>query len=447
MPSSNLEHGLESSTESVVSKEALIESVLASLREDSIDNAATLYRRSEEDIGYELMNLVESGDLAARLATAFVNARDHYKAAQIFDKLGMKSEAAQNFEKAGAFGEAAELFASVDDMGNAAEMLECGGSYARAAPLFEQAGQWLDAARNYAKAGESFLAGRAFSQGGDRNKALECLQKVQASDDSYAEAVSLLGPILEEMGFQELALKKYLEAVQDETVQSENISAYYRLARAYEANGQLQRAQEAFAKILEFDLNYEDVQGRYRALKEGPAPPPVEQDPRSAPPEPTHSVVIMNEDRSLFEESVLFKDLTFDEMRSFLEIAETRSFKSGELILREGKPFPGLVVVRSGEIAIGMRLGGKDIRLATFRAGDHLGEMTVQGDRESRVSAVATADGDCIVLPGANVRAYLQRNPSLSAKLTRNLMAAMDVHLNQVKEIIRSLWKQRGSSG
>jgi hypothetical protein len=37
-----------------------------------------------------------------------------------------------------------------------------------------------------------------------------------------------------------------------------------------------------------------------------------------------------------FERSVLFQDLTFDEMRSFLATAERRSFKVRELILREG---------------------------------------------------------------------------------------------------------------
>lgn len=441
MPLTSSGDGLHNPHESVVSKPALIEGVLASLKEGQIENAAGLYRRSTEDIGYELMNVVASGDLATPLATVFVNARDYYKAAQVFEKLERKHEAAQNFEKAGAYGEAAELYASLGDVGNAAEMLERGGSYARAAPLFEQSGQWLDAARNYAKAEEHFLAGRAFARGGDQNKALECLQKVPASDDAYPEAVSLLGPILEGMGFQELALQKYREAVHDDPMGAENVSAYYRLGRAYQASGQLEEAKQVLAKILEFDLNYEDVQDRYRTLKEGPTAPAPASDAEAL--HDPAAIVVLNEDRSLFEDSVLFRDLTFDEMRSFLELAETRSFKKGELILREGKAIPGLLLVRSGEVAIGMNLEGKDVRLATFRAGDHLGEMTVQGERSSRVTAVAATDGDYIVVPGERIRAFLDRNPRLSAKLTKNLMAAMDVHLGQVKEVIKALWKHK----
>jgi hypothetical protein len=37
-----------------------------------------------------------------------------------------------------------------------------------------------------------------------------------------------------------------------------------------------------------------------------------------------------------FERSVLFRDLTFDEMRSSLATAEKKSFRVRELILREG---------------------------------------------------------------------------------------------------------------
>ena len=434
------QQGLASPHESVVSKADLIEGVLASLKQGKIPDAAGLYRRSKEDIGYELMNVVMGGELAKPLANVFLDARDYYKAAQVFEKLDMKAEAAQNYEKEGAYGEAAELYASIDDMANSAEMLERGGSYARSAPLFEQAGQWLDAGRNYAKAEESFLAGSAFLQGGDKKKALECLQKVKADDASYPQAATFLGPILEELGFQELALQKYRDATQDEPIGPDNKSTYYRLARMYEANGQLKDAQQVYAKLLESDLTYEDVQDRYRTLKQGKAQTSaaVVADAPKHPP----SVVVLNEDRSLFEQSVLFRDLTFDEMRSLLEIAESRSFKSGDLILREGQPFPGLVLVRQGEIAIGMNLGGKDIRLVTFRAGDHLGEMTVQGAHNSRVTAVATTDGNYIVIAADKIGAFLDRNPRLSAKLMKNLMAAMDVHLDQTKQVIKSLWKR-----
>ncbi len=67
--------------------------------------------------------------------------------------------------------------------------------------------------------------------------------------------------------------------------------------------------------------------------------------------------------------------------------------------MREGSPFPGLVLLHRGTIGVGMKLEGKDIRLRKFGPGNHFGEMTVHGVKNSRVTAVAQTDGDYIVVP------------------------------------------------
>ncbi|MGH9459700.1 MAG: cyclic nucleotide-binding domain-containing protein [Vicinamibacteria bacterium] len=443
MPIQTVAEGMASAQESVVSKKELITSVISSLKQQNLEGAADLYRRSKEDIGYELMNFVGRGELAKPLANVFLTAKDFYKAAQVFETLDMKKEAAENYEKAGAFDSAAEWYANIGELAMSAEMFERGGAHSRAAPLFEQSGKWLDAARNYANAGEHFLAGRAFAKGEDKKKALECFQRVQQDDPSYPEAVDLLGPILEEMGFAELAIQKYKEIIGDQQVTPENAPVFYRVARLQESSHQLEEAKQTYSKILEMNLGYEDVQERYRALREGVEPRGAAS-PSPAAPEGTSSggLVILNEDMSFFERSVLFQDLTFDEIRSFLAAADKKSFKAGELLLREGGPFPGLVLLHHGTIAVGMKLDGKDIRLRKFGPGDHFGEMTVHGGKSSRVTAVAETDGDYVVIPGDRMRAFLERNPSLKAKLLKNMMAAMDVHLDQYKEAVQALWRR-----
>jgi tetratricopeptide (TPR) repeat protein len=377
----------------------------------------------------------------------FLTAKDFYKAAQVFEALDRKKEAAQNYEKAGAFDSAAEWYANIGELAMSAEMFERGGAHSRAAPLFEQSEKWLDAARNYAKAGEHFLAGRSFAKGADKKKALECFQRVPQDDPSYPEAVDLLGPILEEMGFAELAIQKYKEIIGDQQVTPENAPVFYRVARLQESSHRLEEAKQMYTKILEMDLGYQDVQARYRALKEG-------KEARSATPPSSVAgeqsgsggLAILNEDTSFFERSVLFKDLTFDEMRGFLAMADKKSFKARELILREGGPLPGLCLIHHGTMAVGMKLDGKDIGLRRFGPGDHFGEMTVHGEKTSRVTAMAEADGDYIVIPVDRMRAFLERNPTLKAKLLKNMMAAMDVHLEQFKEVVQALWKRGKAS-
>jgi len=450
LPSHAVEDGLASPGESIVSKRDLIRSVIDSLKQGQLDGAASLCRRSKEDVGYDLMNEVGRGELARPLATVFLQVKDFYKAAQVLESLDMKREAAENYEKAAAFDLAAELFANLGELALSAEMFERGGAYSRAAPLFEQAERWLDAARSHAKAEEHFLAGRAFARGGDEKKALECLQKVPPDDASYAEAVDILGPILERMGFPEIAIEKYQGLVAGQGMTRENVSAFYRIARGQEATDRLEEARQTYSKILEVDLGFEDVQQRYRALNEGrpardaasPSPPAM----GARPPVPG-GLVVLDEDTSLLESSVLFQNLSFDERRGVLALAERRTFKAAEVLLRERSPLPGLGLLHHGSVGVGMKLGGKSIRLRRFGPGDHFGEMTVCGAKDSRVTAVAETGGDYLVVPGDRIRHLLDANPGLAVKMLRNLMAAMDVHLEQFSEVVRAVWLRGGPAG
>src|SRR5262245_35467696 len=111
MPLHTVAQGLASKRECVVSKRDLIQCIVGSLQKGELEAAVSLYKRSQEDIGYELMNVVGSGELARPLASLFLQAKDLYKAGQVFESLDMKSEAAESYEKAGAYEPAAELFA------------------------------------------------------------------------------------------------------------------------------------------------------------------------------------------------------------------------------------------------------------------------------------------------------------------------------------------------
>lgn len=441
--------GSASPKEGVVSKGDLVKSIVASLRQGQLEDAASLYRRSTEDIGYEVMNQVGRGELAQPLATVLLQVRDFYKAAQVLESIDMKREAAENYEKAAAWEPAAELFASIGDLAASAEMFERGGAYSRAAPLFSQAERWLDAGRCHAKAEEYFLAGRAFVRGADEKKALECLQKVGADDPSYAEAVDLLGPILEKMGFPEIATDRYRGIVSGQGVTPENVGVFYRIARIQESSNRIDEALQTYSQILEVDMGHEDVVQRYRALKDRPrvragaAPTPA---PATNAPSAGGGLVVLDEHTSLFEKSVLFQDLSLEEMRAFLALAERKAFKAGEPLLLEGRPVPGLGLLRQGTVGVGMKLEGKNVKLRSFGPGDHFGEITVLGAKDARVTAIAETAGDYVFVPGDRMRRLLDGYPTLAVKLLRNMMAAMDVHLDQYSEIVRAVWRRGGAS-
>ncbi len=444
-----LEPGLSPEKQAVVTKKDLINGVIASLKGNEPDKAANLYRRCKEDVGYELMNLVGRGQLAKPLADVFLQAKDYYKAAQVFESLEMKKEAAENFAKGGDFGSAADIYGQLGDVARCAEMFERGGSYGRAAPLFAQADQWPDAGRNYQLAEERFLAGEAFVRAGDKTAALECLQKVSTDDPSYPQSVSLLGPILDEMGFSELAIQKYEEITQNAAIDSENMGVFYGLAKLYESAGQADTAKGIYTQILEKDLTYKDVQERYRTLKEGGAAtqnvsPAATPSPAPVDAEVPH-LVHVEEDRSFFEENILFRDLTFDEIRAVLNLADRVDYKAGERIINENESLPGVIINQKGQLDIGMNMDGKDIRIARFEKGEHFAEMTVVGPQKAKVTVVAATDGSYILIPREKLQVFLESNVQLKGKILKNTLAALDAHLLGAKEIIKQLWS-RGKS-
>ena len=416
------------------------------LSRDEVDGAKQLYCRSAEDIGYELIHVVGSGALAPALVRLFVESRDYYKAAQVFETMGDLPAAAAHFALAEAYIPAADLFAQVGDVEKAAEMCEKAGSYGQAASFFSGCGRWGDAGRNYQKAAQGLEAGEAFAKAGDHKRALECLQKVGPGDPGYSRAVELLGPTLEEMGLEDLALRKYEEAVRarDGVIDDDNVGLYYRLARLCERLGDVERAKAAYVRILDHDLTYEDARERYRSLQSDTTKArPRATEPASDVP----GVVVLDEDRSVVEKSLLFRGLSFEEIRSLLQLTQKVVFAKGDVLVREGEPFPGLCLIDRGEVEICMKMeedASKVVRLTRFGPGDHFGELTVIGaDRAGRIFAIAAAEGSYYVVPRDAMTSLLERSPALKAKLLENMMLALDLHLEQSLGVIKAMWARK----
>jgi tetratricopeptide (TPR) repeat protein len=393
------------------------------------------------------MNLVGGGPLAENLAKFFWGAKDFYKAAQVFEKQGKLEEGAKAFEQAEAYDSAADVYGRIGNVAKAAEMLERGGSYVRAAPLFAGAGRWLDAGRNFEKADQTFQAGEAYVKGGDRKKALESLQKVDRTDPDYLRAVSYLGPILDEMGLPELAIHKYREAIGDASVDEDNISIFYGLGKLCDSSNLIEDAKDIYGKILERNVMYEDVQERYRALKTKAAGPPAQavQAPQQGEAQPGYSnVVVLSEDQSFMEKSLLFRNLTFDETREIYHLAEKRSFGVDEVIIREDEMYKGVTLLQKGTVWVSMNIEGRDVRLARFGSGNFFGEQALLAPKKAEISVTGSEAGSYLFFETEKLGAYLESHPNLATKVMKNIILALDFYLLQSKEIMKTMWTRQG---
>jgi tetratricopeptide (TPR) repeat protein len=326
-------------------------------------------------------------------------------------------------------------------------MLERGGSYVRAAPLFANAGRWLDAGRNFEKADQTFLAGEAYMKGGNQKKALESLQKVDRTDPDYLRAVSYLGPILEEMGLSELAHHKYKEAIGDGSVDEDNISIFYSLGKLCESLNLIEEAKDIYSKILERNVTYEDVQERYRALKTKAMSQPSQavDATQHGEAQPGYSnLVVLSEDQSFMEKSLLFRNLSFDETREIYHIAEKRSFGVDELMIRENEMYKGVTLLQKGMIWVSMNMEGKDVRIARFGSGNFFGEQALLGPKKAEISVSGLEAGSYLFFETEKLRTHLESHPNLEAKVMKNIIFALDFYLLQSKEIMKTMWTRQG---
>jgi small-conductance mechanosensitive channel/CRP-like cAMP-binding protein len=88
-------------------------------------------------------------------------------------------------------------------------------------------------------------------------------------------------------------------------------------------------------------------------------------------------------------------------------------YGAGEVILRAGDPGDSLYLVRSGEVTVRIADHQLERELATLRAGDFFGEMSLMTGEPRRATVVARDDAECYVVDRSLFQELLQRKPSL----------------------------------
>ena len=97
-------------------------------------------------------------------------------------------------------------------------------------------------------------------------------------------------------------------------------------------------------------------------------------------------------------------------------------------------------MIQKGSIDICVNVEGKEKLIARFGPGDHFGERSVLGgSKVAQVSAIGHTEASVVLIPLEKIQAILDRDPQLQAKMLKNLMQALDIHLTQTKSIITTL--------
>jgi serine/threonine protein kinase len=238
----------------------------------AVEKAAELYERAGN--AREAANLLgdarlSSGDAAAA-AEAFVKAGDFVRAAEVFESAGLLDRASSCYEKSGAFREAAEAALrapSRASTGRAADLFVKAGEAGRAAELYFELGDFDMASLLFAKAGRHFEAAKAAAEANSEPQMVEHLQRVPPDDSNYLTAVRELARSFERRGWASLAREKLRSVLAGQALASSNLELWDQLARAEEAQGNLEEAAEILHKMMAVQYGYRGASERYRDLE------------------------------------------------------------------------------------------------------------------------------------------------------------------------------------
>jgi tetratricopeptide (TPR) repeat protein len=130
----------------------------------------------------------------------------------------------------------------------------------------------------------ALLLARLHQQAGRPDDAIRLLQQLKRGGGGSAATLLLLGRCLREKGLHELAEEELAAAVSLPLEPAVELEARYEWARALEAVGRREAAADVYRGILKQQLDYGDVEARYRQLSSSPTDLPAPAGSPSAPP-------------------------------------------------------------------------------------------------------------------------------------------------------------------
>ncbi|RMF13171.1 MAG: hypothetical protein D6761_11620 [Candidatus Dadabacteria bacterium] len=418
------------------------------LRAGSVDEAAALYSRLSEDIGYLLVQKhARDAGLNRRMAKMFYLAKDYAKAALVFEEAGEYDKAAKLYVRADDYGMAAEMFAKVEDFANAALMYEKNGNYATAAELYQQVGDLVRAAANFEKAVNHFRAGKMYAELGKDDKAVELLQQVRAEDPNYLEAVRVTAEILGRKGHAPVAVMKLQSLLTERGLDEDGLDAALTLARLALSAGDRELARQWLQRILEIRFPYKDAAELLAAIDDPAvsieaAPAEIEIIEEAELVEEDAPVVALEADFETIRDAPLFQELNLQELKKFWTLVMPLDFRDGEIIIEQNEPGTGLYIISSGRVRVSRVDEETEQTLAELGAGAHLGEMSLLDDAPTSARVTALGDVTAFLMPKDAFQQLIASDDRLARKIYQAFAATLMERLRDTNAQFRS-WKQK----
>ena len=431
----------------------LIETILQEIEGGNIEEAANLYSRCQDDIGYSLIGAIPD-DRSTRTAVAkmFYLAKDFEKAALIFEQAEAYDKAALLYEVCEDYANAAEMYGRIEHGEKAAAMYEKAGNYDRAAQLFTEIGDFERAAMNFERAINNFLGGKMYFKLGKYNKAVELLQKVKYGDQEYFEAAGIIGDILANNGYTDMAIRKYASVVKETDLDESTVGIYYDLAMLYVQKGAAENALGLLEKLAAYDPTYKDTAAVLEGLRvtvqtaqpagaasqgreAGAEVSDLPGESRSEAEEDGDSgVVAVMEGFEFLKDTPLFQELNLQDMKAVFNICQTNLYAPGDVLIEEDKPGHALFIIKEGKVGVERNDEGSTRQLAELEPGAHVGEMSLIDDGPTSATVRALEPTEVFEISREKFIKLMEANDRLHVKVTHSFIRTLNDRLRKTNQ-------------
>jgi signal transduction histidine kinase len=117
----------------------------------------------------------------------------------------------------------------------------------------------------------------------------------------------------------------------------------------------------------------------------------------------------------------LFAGLDATQVAQLCRQSRRVTIKTGDLVIEEGAPGQALFIILSGELEVSKHDDGHDLVLATRKAGEFLGEMSLIERSPRTASARATQDGELLEIDASAFQALIETNPNIGTTILRTM--------------------------
>lgn len=114
--------------------------------------------------------------------------------------------------------------------------------------------------------------------------------------------------------------------------------------------------------------------------------------------------------------TVLFKDLTEDELLEVIMIGHVKKYKDNTTIFAEGDPGDTLYLIISGSVRISKIQNDTEEALAVLDAKSFFGEMTLFDQEPRSAHAISCGPAELFAIPTDALKALFERNKSIAYK-------------------------------